>query len=521
MSSLPREQQAPHSGNATRTVCRLPPDVILAIFAQSCTDKRSIYVSTGWVKLRLVSRYWNAVACATPVLWREIDVYRDPSWLTLCLERSQGATLDVALLDSEFPAEAVVRLIFPHAHRLRTLRVDVGIYSPGLSSIVIPQLRVLNMHVLEHLQVTARELEADQTSNDLNLTHSRHPLLHTLNLHRGALSDMQLISNLRVLDISSSSSDLSINQFIAALASSWRLEKLLLHTFLEHLTGWASLSEICQRPATLSCLTTLDVSEYSPAISAAFLTHLRLPASARISIGGVLDPTADEATHSLCSLLPPAPILHEALPVLRGSIRRVTANMWFSHYDVFAFTSASDLQAPDRLSFSLSFDVTRWENRLSRGLSDLRDVFRGSPLTYLQLAGPHTHVDQEHWVGLFTSFPDLDTITLHGEGSIVPFWTALASGLDERHPGDPDAPSPLCPRLKHVVYAGYHDDVDALFAAMLNCLVERAKWGLSLRSLRGLRRQGATTEYKEMADVYASKLRDIVGMVDFSNTRIS
>ncbi|KAH9851276.1 hypothetical protein C2E23DRAFT_704780, partial [Lenzites betulinus] len=280
-SSIKQEQQALYAQwNATLTVCRLPPEIILEILTQY--RRRTLHCTTAmnteWVKLRLVCRYWNTVACAMPRLWREIDVDRHPSWFNLCLERSEGSTLTFSSTVSRASREeAVVPMISPHAQRLRQLVIDFGAYH----HIVIPQLRVLNMHALEHLYVSQHE-RPDPTSDDLNLTHLRHPLLQTLNLHHSVLSDTQLISNLRVLHVVFCASNLSINQFITALAASQRLEDLKIHYFFKSLTGWDSLSAICQPPATLSRLTKLDVAEDSASPLPPFLTHLRLPANARI-----------------------------------------------------------------------------------------------------------------------------------------------------------------------------------------------------------------------------------------------
>ncbi|KAH9855904.1 hypothetical protein C2E23DRAFT_555839 [Lenzites betulinus] len=516
-SIIKQEQQALSAQfNATLTVCRLPPEIILEIFAQYRAINPTIYhVNTGWVKLRLVSRYWNAVACAMPSLWREVDFHWNPSWVNLCLERSKGSTLTFIMITySELQAKAVASIMSLHAHRLRKLVLDFDTYAHELPHAMIRQLRVLDIHALEHVHISQR-VESDPFHNDLNLTHLRLPLLQTLDLHHNVLSDTQVISNLRVLRLSSCSSTLSINQFIAALAASQRLEALKLRDFLERLTGWATLSTTCQPPATLSRLTRLEVSEFSPPISAAFLTHLRLPANARILLYNNLD-RADEAAYTLCAILPSSPVRYDALPVLRGSIHKLIVSFSLMDYEVSAFTGTAD--DPPSLSVSLSFEPTLWRYRLSRGMSDLADVFRGSPLADLQLAGAYINVRREDWINLLKAFPDLETITLYGEGDIGALWTALSSELDAHRPGDPDAPSPLCPRLKNVAYEGYFDDADAFFAAMLSCLVERAKRGLSLHSLHGYMRSRPTTEYEEMTGVYyASQLRGIVDNVDFAN----
>ncbi|KAH9847763.1 hypothetical protein C2E23DRAFT_889703 [Lenzites betulinus] len=531
MSGLKREQQALHTQwNATLTICRLPPEIILEIFAQFSAENRPrsddtrVSASVGWTKLRLVSRYWNAVACATPGLWRQIDVHQCSSWLALCLERSQNATLDVSFFASDFPLEMVEAMFSLHGHRLRSFAVRFTLYSPWSDSMF--KLRVANMQALESLRLSLRTTEEElvATSNDLNLTHSRLPLLHTLRLRHGVLSDMQVLSNLRVLHMTGGSSSLSIDQFIAALASSWRLEHIVLKGFLRRLAGWASFSALLverrgslmlgQPPAVLSRLTHLEVHE-SPTLLSAFLTYLRLPVNATIYIDGEVELFDETATDILPTALPSAPVLYAALPVLRGSIRKVTMNVWPGTYEVDAFASTLD-SLHSRLSVLLATSIiNNVEVRLSHGMPELTSIFSESPLTDLQLGGRYADINQEHWENVFKTFPDLETISLQGEDCIVAFWTALSSGLDDRHPDDPDAPPPLCPQLKHFVCSGNFDNAATLFATMYYSLLQRAKWGLSMRSLRVFMADD-TVDYTEMTDVYASQLIDIVDVVEFS-----
>ncbi|KAH9847765.1 hypothetical protein C2E23DRAFT_847336 [Lenzites betulinus] len=525
ISGLKREQQTLYAQwNATLTICRLPPEIILEIFtqysAENCPglDDTRVYASAEWTKLRLVFRYWNAVACATPGLWRQIDVYRCSSWLALCLERSRNTTLDVSFFSFEFPLEIVEAMFSLHGHRLRRLEVHFFLYSPW--SDIVFKLRAANMHALEDLRLllNATEDELDTTSNDLNLTHSRLPLLHTLRLRHGVLSDMQVLSNLRVLHMTGGSSSLSIDQFIAALASSWRLEHLTLMDFLEGLIGGASLSTLsCQPSASLSRLTRLEVAARPAPLCAAFLTRLRLPTNASVYISSKIESFADEATYTLPTLLPSAPVLYESLPALRGSLRRVTVNITSRFYEVYAFPSTSD-RLPT-FSMSLSFDEERWEDRLHRCVSGLIDVFGQSPLTDLQLGRLCANVDQEYWETLLKSFPDLERITLHGKTTVLAFWTALSAGLERRLPGDPDAPSPLCLRLKHIGYQGalLAEDEETLFAAIRRCLVQRAKWGLSLDSLRVFVPSGAMPEFKDTMAEYVLQFHGIVDDVNFKD----
>ncbi|KAI0824401.1 hypothetical protein BC628DRAFT_434595 [Trametes gibbosa] len=525
ISGLQREQQALRAQWNTRlAVCRLPPEIIVDIFTQYCaccyTRHRRTYAQGAWVNLRLVSRYWNAVACATPVLWREIDAYRHSSWLTLCLERSQRANLDIAFHNYTFPAADMVAMLLPHAHRVRELLVNFPL--PTTWAMGIAQLCrcVLNMPVMEVMRIS-NSAQPKDAYIDLNLTHSLYPCLHTLNLYRASLPfDMQLLSKLRILHVDACMlpSDFTVDRWMSVLASNRRLEDLKISYFLDQLVGnWATLAELRRPPINLHRLTRIEVSGHSPSLSAVFLTHLLIPADAHVIINGDLGDVAEEdVTETLSALLPPPAVRNDSLPVLQCSIRRVALDVLFTDYELSAFTSVSAGLPSLFLSISSS-DVDEWEDSLDRGILDLVHLFSGSPLTDLQVSGICDNVDQEHWEVIFNTFPDLEKITLRGEGSISAFWTALSSVPNDRH--DLAPPSPPCPRLKHITCRGYFEDVAILFATMYHSLMHRAECGSRLESLCVEAFSSNTPDYQEMTDTYASQLHGIVNVVVFSDLR--
>ncbi|KAH9943627.1 hypothetical protein B0H21DRAFT_679702, partial [Amylocystis lapponica] len=70
--------------NSFAPVSRLPNELLVTIFR---------YVS--WFKLMRVCHHWRDTILSTPALWAEIDVCKSMDFISMCLERSQDAALDI------------------------------------------------------------------------------------------------------------------------------------------------------------------------------------------------------------------------------------------------------------------------------------------------------------------------------------------------------------------------------------------------------------------------------------------
>ncbi|KAI0718760.1 hypothetical protein C8T65DRAFT_75183 [Cerioporus squamosus] len=84
----------------------------------------------GIAKLMLVCRNWWDMARRTPEFWRRINTAEPLDRVSLLLERSKGCTIDVRITYPWIrkyppPWRDAVALIFPHAHRIRSLYANL------------------------------------------------------------------------------------------------------------------------------------------------------------------------------------------------------------------------------------------------------------------------------------------------------------------------------------------------------------------------------------------------------------
>ncbi|KAJ8475007.1 hypothetical protein ONZ51_g6840 [Trametes cubensis] len=506
------EREALYLHNSCLPVNRLPPELLLELFLGYVRDP---YKSSRvpWARLRGVCLHWSQFALSTPILWRRIDVYASSRWLALCLQNARETTMDVMFHARELPA-ADLCLLLPHTHRLRSLSFRTHISPEWMPTL----LEILggDLTALENLHYFPPPSEHHNLSHHLALTHSRTPLLHTLDLvGTRAPSDMALLSRLRKLSLSACSTDLTASDFLSALASNARLEVLELSHFLDNLSGgFNAPPSLREEGIALPRLRRLCLSDHSPHLTSVFLSLLRTPPTLNLNLSGDLGETEpDQIVSPIVWLLPPPSVRLSALPILASpTVTSITARLYQWFYEVH-----TDSLGSEKGSVSLevlSANVNSWYTWLGQGIADVLDAFGSAQeVTSLTIYGDQASHSLTDWENVLRTFPKLEHISMVGTIGNSELWTVLQAGLDDDNDINGDnaerSSSVPYPRLKRIVYNGGVDATHAVCTDVLHCLRKRAERGCRLSSLE-LGFVHRSVSYEQMKAIYVPQFEAVV-----------
>ncbi|EIW52567.1 uncharacterized protein TRAVEDRAFT_53010 [Trametes versicolor FP-101664 SS1] len=375
--------------NTYQPLSRLPAELLVEIFIEYSWNRGTL--TSAWKRLRLVCRHWDEVVCGSPSLWRTIDVHTNTRWLALCLTRSVQATLDITFhhASRDLSLEDFQTTISPHAARIRSLTVPYLPWSETPSNLC--PIFDFDMPALETVEFKAPLPEA----SELHLSHQRHPHVQRLSLECVCHPvDLQLLSHLRSLSISTCREAFRVDEFLHALASSSRLEELFLHNFLRGLIGdFRSPSDSSRKPIKLASLVLLHIAEKSVPIISMFVSHLCLSTNAKIDLSCA---TGDEEGEgllggSLSGFLPPTAHRAAFAPLL-------------SSLTVTYISLAAEALEDDSMG-------------LEHGMADLLDIFDATSYNgHLSITGIEENAPADIWDHLFESFRVLKSLSLSPVG---------------------------------------------------------------------------------------------------------
>ncbi|KAG8775596.1 hypothetical protein FRC12_001402 [Ceratobasidium sp. 428] len=274
----------------------LPPEILVRIFALLkvyCVLKRDSATDA----FTRVCVYWRRVSVAAANLWAHIDIGPTiPASLTeLLLDRSKNASIDIHAFEPvkyasshgpeghtyECTVQAMVKLLVPHLHRLRTLIV-VSARVDGLTPAIFDQWSnhgcAGTPTSLSIQRPQSRGILSVQSQGETSGNLERMLLaVNTLHLDRVVLIDWASNAYRGLIDLRLEHSGLrnasiSISQVFGILYSSPALHTLKLSYVEVHDPGdWAQPA-----PIIMGCLEVLTLTETEPAHAIPILSLITL-----------------------------------------------------------------------------------------------------------------------------------------------------------------------------------------------------------------------------------------------------
>ncbi|KAI0708720.1 hypothetical protein C8T65DRAFT_208717 [Cerioporus squamosus] len=410
---------------------RLPNEVLLEIFRHTQNEvkrmKRSPHATVKcapWYDLLRVCKHWSTVARASPVLWRDIDLWShlDTTLLRYSLAFSGEMPVDVRISWPVKRLTSVTDLLAPHAHRIRSLKLrelnivtDFSLtlflyhYMPSLEELVL-QWDYEGHDGAENLSPLNPNQQEDEEGDPIRYPFfwfpkaEQFPRLLDMSLQRtvGFSLRFPAFATLRRLELSYCIvlGDISLAAFLTWLAQHPALEELSLIRVQFSLTIERSL----RLPSTLRKFTLEDFPTYI----SHFLSHMApLPADLNIHVirrRRYLPPhsmpeTPVTAVYSL-------PRDRAVLPIL-SLVQSITVRM--RHWEVYNLVG--------RTSIGTVVGITAWlpeePPEVVDFLGDLRSAFAGAPVSELRVEGHGENLLTEaRWQSALLAFPNLRRIAI-------------------------------------------------------------------------------------------------------------
>ncbi|KAI0737752.1 hypothetical protein C8Q80DRAFT_1294393 [Daedaleopsis nitida] len=283
-------------------------------------------------------------------------------------------------------------------------------------------------------------------------------------------------------------------------------------------------------------LTLIKLESQQPHDSATFLAHVDAPALRKLKVLGDIGFVAEhDVTETLLELLPENS--SERIPFLKHvSVAALTVYEQEYCLSVTAHPSSSTWLEEEAAEFVIcSGAVVNWKVSFGLGLRDLLEICRGARLTRLEVTGDHNTVDRHEWSSVFRAFPTLEILQAGGRGLATVLWDGLriasttpSSDGAESEPAiesDPASPPQLeeggdvvdvaCPRLQRIDLVGDLDADEELFAAILECLQDRADRSTRLDMLCMALRHNTDQDYERMKAKHMRALEALAGSVEY------
>ncbi|RPD55224.1 hypothetical protein L227DRAFT_603650 [Lentinus tigrinus ALCF2SS1-6] len=484
-----------------RAIYRLPNEILVELFRavqESITSSKSAcgVESRQWYRLLRVCKRWSVVARSSAVLWRVIQLTGTPDirLLKYSLTYSGDMPVDISCTYFDAPFTALTPLIAPHAHRIRSLKLDelniIG--DQALVSLLyhdMPQLEELLLSFSldgydgedEELDPLDPDQDEDEDGNPVRFPFfwfpkdTQFPRIVHLHIGRSVAFPLRfpVLPSLRQLELLRCTvlGDVSSVDFVGYLAQHPVLEELSMSGLKLSLVDGAVL----RLPVTLRKFTLEDF----PLRVSAFLSKLApLPVDLDVCLNRRLrylegtDPeTPSTAMYSL-------PEDKSVLPILTLVVTITVRQRSWDSYCIIGRTPAgatveiaADL--PEDLLEPLDF------------LGDLRNAFGNAPVTELRIEGHEDNkLTEAQWKRTLLAFPQLrkiavtDTSTEKGSDASISLMKALRSLStisDDK---------PICSHLKELELAAMGATRDEqLVKEISETLTFRRSLGTPLESL--------------------------------------
>ncbi|KAI0738197.1 hypothetical protein C8Q80DRAFT_1207398 [Daedaleopsis nitida] len=427
--------------NATLPIHRLPNEILIEVFlmvrhdcaagvaTHECYPRR--IGASHWVSITRVCRHWWAVACSTPQLWRTIDVYRNLKWLSLCIERTADATIQISL-HYDHTALAAIPTLLTVANRLSTVllpEIDEDEFQPVHRFLEhkMPQLEELG---ILHLDGIAMPWSSEVVSR---------------------LTSLVLDECLR--DANAPRIPLAI--FLDVLESCSQLVLLTLREYLSQILQQDTPAKTSDRVISLPKLRSLTLVDHPRRDLAPFLSCINLPLDVDITIHPTLNNRGEE---TLVAFRSPFPEDRHNIPILASAERVRVTSLMETEITIHAWPPARSGSGGITVDLVRTmYDIpsfTTWISFSGEALTDIVYLFSSSPLTSLDLTGGNLYTSKHQWDLLFTQFPTLETLNvalvvyLDNQADTVPtIFSALVFVPDT----DSSANSAVvCPRLQEL-----------------------------------------------------------------------
>ena len=454
---------------------RLPDEIIsnIMILFKNFHLQKGYSFERSWERITFVCRWWRSVALKTAVLWTNID-FDHGSGAAAYLSRSQNAHLYVNTNFSLSPTAGVlqqfVEMLIPHSTRVVVLVASVRLeqleYLASFLSSPLPKLRFLSVNISSYSLDSPRILLNVPTPHSLrtvcldgvSISHDSHILrgLQRLHLHGQILHDAfpSPEAFLELLEHNPRLTQLSISE-----PRFRQLPPDVIHM------PWP------QRQVAAKFLRSLTLKiERKQTLE--FLSHVRIPKSAKIAITYRLFDTFGDVDQDFSTVLPWR--RDNRLECL-SSVDRVFLRC-LSHSDIHieAFEG-------ERTCFKVSFDGASFFN--GPGLDHIAlsfyatigKVFQFSPVTSLSMEFDDPAPTVDEWLFLLSNFPTLKhfDITYVVWDSFEPTGQALWEALGDSREDE----SFICPRLLTLKVTGLMPN-DVSNESLVSCLRRRIQNGL-------------------------------------------
>ncbi|RPD55225.1 hypothetical protein L226DRAFT_493352 [Lentinus tigrinus ALCF2SS1-7] len=508
-SRMPGERDSPLLQEQRRAIHRLPNEILLEIFqyTQEMVKQmvRSRYPSppkscAPWYDLLRVCKRWSVVARGSPVLWRDIYIWKDldTALLRYSLTFSGEMPVDVRISRAEGLLDSAMNVLAPNAHRVRSLKLLELNVSPDFS---LALFLYHSMPLLEELSL-GWDYEVHDRANNLDPLNpnqqedeegdpirypffwfpkiQQFPRLAYLSLQRttGFSLRFPVFPTLRCLELSYCIllGDIALADFLTWLAQHPMLEELSITRVPFSLAAGSSL----RLPSTLRKFTLEDF----PLCISAFLSKMApLPTDLNVRVirrCRYLPPngTPETPITAVYSL----PLDRTILPILSLVTTVIVHMRYWDIYDIVGRTSLGT-------AICISAWIPEEPPEILDFLGDLRSAFEGAPVSELRVESHDDHrLSEERWRNALLAFPDLRKIAVTDTyiDCDDDYMDACLYLLKALRASVPDAQGhTLCAALVVLELVADHSSRDAELAQEIAaCLADRAAHGVQLDELR-------------------------------------